>query len=74
MAHESIFLGVTDAVKKLGIRVQPQCSILTLVASCMQPASFRKTSIFFWREAPGYAGEWFKLFLFCWTPESLFPS
>ena len=32
MAHESIFLGVTDVVKKLGIRVQPQCSILTLVA------------------------------------------
>lgn len=47
MAHESKNLGVTDVVKKLGIRAQPQCSILTLAAVACMPASFRKTSIIF---------------------------
>lgn len=56
MAHESIFLGVTDFVKKLGIRVQPQCSILTLAAvACSLPRSGRQ-AYFLGREAPGYAG------------------
>lgn len=43
MAHESIFLGVTDFVKKLGIRVQPRCSILTLAeVACSLPRSGRQ--------------------------------
>lgn len=45
MAHGSKNLGVTDAVKKkkLGIRRQPQCSILTLAAvACSLPRSGRQ--------------------------------